>query len=62
MKLPLSWLRDHVEHGLSSDDLAERLTATGTLVEGVERRGISDAHGNLDQPMVGTGSDFRGTR
>lgn len=53
MRLPLSWLRDHVEHGLSPEDLAERLTATGTLVEGVERRGIPDANGNLDTFRIG---------
>lgn len=53
MRLPLSWLRDHVEHGLTPEELAERLTATGTLVEAVERRGIPDTNGNVDAFVIG---------
>jgi phenylalanyl-tRNA synthetase beta chain len=53
VRLPLSWLRDHVEHGLSADELAERLTATGTLVESIERRGVPDTNGNVDAFRIG---------
>jgi phenylalanyl-tRNA synthetase beta chain len=53
VRLPLSWLKDHVEHGLSPEDLAERLTATGTLVEGIERRGVPQANGNVDAFRIG---------
>lgn len=53
MRLPLSWLRDHVEHGLTPEELAERLTATGTLVEGIETRGIPSDNGNVDAFVIG---------
>ncbi len=36
MKVSLSWLRDYVDVDLSPEDLAERLTLTGTKVEGIE--------------------------
>jgi len=36
MKIPLSWLRDYVDIELSPDELAARLTMTGTKVENVE--------------------------
>ena len=53
MRLPLAWLRDHVEHGLTDDALAEWLTSTGTHVEAVERRGVPLDDGNLELFTVG---------
>src|SRR5581483_1549723 len=39
MKVSLNWLRDYVDIDLSADELAERLTLTGTKVESVEHIG-----------------------
>ncbi|NQU38578.1 MAG: phenylalanine--tRNA ligase subunit beta [Lentisphaerae bacterium] len=39
MKLPLSWLRDYVAVEASAEEIAERLTFSGTEVEGIERVG-----------------------
>ncbi|HUI26722.1 MAG TPA: phenylalanine--tRNA ligase subunit beta, partial [Candidatus Kryptonia bacterium] len=39
MKVPLSWLREFVDPGVSAVDLAERLTMAGIEVESVEERG-----------------------
>ncbi len=39
MKLPLSWLRDYVELEASAEEIAERLTFSGTEVEGIRRIG-----------------------
>lgn len=39
MKVSLSWLRDYVDIDLTAEDLAERLTLTGTKVEKVEHIG-----------------------
>ncbi|MFN8122130.1 MAG: phenylalanine--tRNA ligase subunit beta [Thermoleophilia bacterium] len=52
MKLPLSWLRDHVDPGLPAAELAERLADTGTAVEGLEER-VPEADGNLGNFRVG---------
>jgi phenylalanyl-tRNA synthetase beta chain len=53
VRLPLSWLREYVDPGLSAEELAERLTATGTLVEAIHRRGVPDTDGNLDAFRIG---------
>ena len=53
MRLPLSWLADHVDPGLGADDLAERLTRSGTKVEAVVRRGAPGGNGNLGAFRVG---------
>ncbi len=53
MRLPLSWMRDHVDPGLDPDELAERLTRSGTKVEAVERRGAPVVNGNLSSFRVG---------
>ncbi|MCU0308686.1 MAG: phenylalanine--tRNA ligase subunit beta [Thermoleophilia bacterium] len=53
MRLPLSWLREICDPPLTDDQLAERLSATGTAVERVERRGVPTADGNLDAFRVG---------
>ncbi len=39
MKISVNWLSDYVDHGLSVDDLAERLTMCGLEVEDVEKIG-----------------------
>jgi len=48
MKIPLSWLRDMAETDLDAGELARRLTAAGTEVEGMEERGRE-----LDGVVVG---------
>ena len=40
MRLPLLWLNDYVDPGLSADALAERLAMTGTEVDRVHRHGV----------------------
>lgn len=37
MRVPVSWLSEYVDHGLSADDLATTLTRGGLEVEAVER-------------------------
>ncbi|MBF0387975.1 MAG: hypothetical protein HQL20_09005, partial [Candidatus Omnitrophica bacterium] len=39
MKLSLNWLKQYIDHGLTSDELAGRLTMAGLEVEQVERIG-----------------------
>src|SRR5512143_2905628 len=39
MRVPLSWLADHVEIDLTPEALAERLTLLGMEVKGIEQRG-----------------------
>jgi phenylalanyl-tRNA synthetase beta chain len=39
MRVPLSWLADHVEVGVSATTLADRLTAAGLEIEAVDRVG-----------------------
>lgn len=39
MRVPLSWLREFVDVGLSPEDLAARLTLLGMEVKGIERLG-----------------------
>ena len=41
MRLPLLWLHDHVDPGLSAEALAERLAMTGTEVDRVHRHGVA---------------------
>ena len=53
MRLPLSWLREHVDPGLPPEELAERLSATGTLVEAIHHLGVPATNGNLDAFRVG---------
>ena len=49
----MSWLREYVEHGLTAEDLAERLIAAGVKVEAIHRRGVPDTNGNLAHYRVG---------
>ena len=53
MRVPMGWLSELVDHGLSAEELAERLTDAGIKVETIHRRGASDADGNLDRFRVG---------
>ncbi len=53
MRVPLSWLRDYVPVEMPLRELAERLSVAAAEVEGIERRGISDAAGNLELFRVG---------
>jgi phenylalanyl-tRNA synthetase beta chain len=53
MKIPMSWLAELVDHGLSADELAERLTTAGIKVEAIHRRGAPGADGNLERFRVG---------
>ncbi|MGH2499681.1 MAG: phenylalanine--tRNA ligase subunit beta, partial [Candidatus Limnocylindria bacterium] len=39
LRVPLSWLREHVDVRAGVDELAERLHMSGTEVEGIERAG-----------------------
>ncbi len=52
MRVPVSWLRDYVAIEMPLDELADRLSVASAEVEGVERRGVSDADGNLGRFRV----------
>jgi phenylalanyl-tRNA synthetase beta chain len=45
MKVPWSWLREHCDPGLSPEQLAERLSMTGTEVERLGHSGAPSADG-----------------
>ncbi len=53
MKVPLEWLRAQIPTALTDEQIAERLTATGTAVEKVITRGIADTPGNRESFRVG---------
>ena len=53
MRVPVSWLRDYVAVDMPLDELATRLSISTAEVEGVERRGVADADGNLGLFRVG---------
>ena len=53
MKLPLEWLREQIATSLTDEQIAERLTATGTAVEKAITRGIADTTGNRESFLVG---------
>jgi phenylalanyl-tRNA synthetase beta chain len=44
MKISLNWLREYVDYGGTSAELAELLTMAGVEVEGVETRGLELEH------------------
>ena len=48
MKLPVSWLKDYVDFEWTAEELAEKLTFSGTEVEGIETVG-----GTFDGLIVG---------
>ena len=43
MRVPLHWLSEHCDPGIGAEQLAERLTMTGTEVERVEHAGVPSA-------------------
>jgi phenylalanyl-tRNA synthetase beta chain len=43
MRVPLTWLREYVDPGLSAEGIAERLDLTGTELERIERVGVPSA-------------------
>jgi phenylalanyl-tRNA synthetase beta chain len=47
VRVPVSWLREYVPVGMPLDELATRLSVASAEVEGIERRGVADAGGNL---------------
>ena len=49
MKAPVSWIRDYVDlpDGVSTEELAQRLTALGLKLEAIERAG-----GDITGPLV----------
>ncbi|HTX31714.1 MAG TPA: phenylalanine--tRNA ligase subunit beta [Solirubrobacteraceae bacterium] len=49
MRLPLEWLYEYCRPGLELEQLADRLTLTGTNVESIEHHGV----GELDKFVVG---------
>jgi phenylalanyl-tRNA synthetase beta chain len=53
MRVPLSWLADFVDAGLAPQELARRLSGSGTLVEAIHRSGVPDTDGNLGRFRVG---------
>jgi phenylalanyl-tRNA synthetase beta chain len=53
MKVPLSWLREYVPLEMPLPELAERLSISTAEIEGIERRGVADADGNLGLFRVG---------
>jgi phenylalanyl-tRNA synthetase beta chain len=53
MRVPLSWLREYCDPGLSSDELAERLSMTGTEVERLSHVGAPSADGYVVGHVTG---------
>src|SRR5438067_12828540 len=53
LRVPVSWLRDHVEIAMPLNELATRLSISTAEVEGIERRGVADVDGNLGLFRVG---------
>ncbi len=53
MRVPLSWLAELVDHGLGTDELAERLTAAGVKVEAIHRIGAPDTPENAVALRIG---------
>ncbi|MHB1412297.1 MAG: phenylalanine--tRNA ligase subunit beta [Thermoleophilia bacterium] len=53
MKVPVSWLKEFVDTGLSAEKLAERLALTGTEVERISHAGLPAEGGNLDRFVIG---------
>src|ERR671939_65813 len=53
MRVPLSWLREYVAVDMPVVELAEKLSVASLEVEGIQRRGVPDTHGNLSRFRVG---------
>ncbi len=53
MRVPVSWLREYVEIEMPLEELATRLSISTAEIEGIERRGVDDAGGNVGLFRVG---------
>jgi phenylalanyl-tRNA synthetase beta chain len=53
LRVPVSWLREYVAIDMPLGELATRLSISAAEVEGIERRGVVDADGNLGRFRVG---------
>src|ERR671918_2973023 len=53
MKIPVSWLREYVEVGATTLELADRLAIATGEVERISRSGVADVDGNLGLYRVG---------
>ncbi len=53
MRLPLGWLADFIDPGLTAEQLAERIHLTSMPVEDIEVIGVPSDDGNLDAFRVG---------
>jgi phenylalanyl-tRNA synthetase beta chain len=53
MKVPLSWLRDHVALEMPVEELASRLDVSTAVVAAIDRRGVRDENGNLGRFRIG---------
>lgn len=53
MKIPVSWLREYVEVGASTREIAERLSISTFELERISYRGVPDEDGNLGLFLVG---------
>jgi phenylalanyl-tRNA synthetase beta chain len=53
MNVPLSWLREYVEVGATTAELADRLAIATGEVERITRRGVADVDGNYGLYRVG---------
>jgi phenylalanyl-tRNA synthetase beta chain len=53
MRVPVSWLRDHVAITVPLAELAERLAVSSCEVDRIEHRGVRDEDGNLGRFVVG---------
>ncbi|HEU6445166.1 MAG TPA: phenylalanine--tRNA ligase subunit beta [Gaiellaceae bacterium] len=53
MKVPMSWLREYVDVGVPTAEIADRLAITTCEVERISRVGVADTDGNLGLFRVG---------
>jgi phenylalanyl-tRNA synthetase beta chain len=53
MRVPVSWLREYVEAGASTQELARRLSISSVEVERVVDAGVADVDDNLGRFVVG---------
>jgi phenylalanyl-tRNA synthetase beta chain len=53
LRVPVSWLSDYVAIEMPLDELVSRLSVSSAEVDGIERRGVADADGNLGLFRVG---------
>src|SRR5215211_9246569 len=53
MRVPMSWLREYVPIEMPLPELATRLSISTAEVDGIERRGVADADGNLGLFRIG---------